>query len=514
LVGVVVVVSAGCGSRTQLRDGERTVDASPAAPFCTVVEDCPGFDDLCRLARCEDGRCIYGAPAQCNDGDPCTDDSCDSKSGECAFIAKTFDLDNDGFKGPLPGKSPTDPAACGDDCDDSSAAAFPGGGEICDGVDNDCNGVVDDGAQYVPRVSGPDAVRISRDGLDNASPGALATNGENFFVTYGGNEGGKGRLFGTFIDAEGKAVGTERRLTQIEPDAFDSRVAWTGDRFGVAWSDRRFDNYEVFFALFDRNGQKLNPGDVRISDTPQYSINETVAFTGAEFVMVWQEGQGRNGSFSLSGQRIALDGSRVDAPVTISTEGESPSAAVGRPGLGIAWGANNRIFFAPFDFALKPLRTPVELTRVGERGSYPDVVWNRDAFVVTWTNTTTDGKTSVSAAVLDGMGTVRQAGKTVSDSPRFARDGSVLPLGDRMLMVYSDTRDQNGGYELYTRMLTSTLDPLGNSARVTNGQGDSVFPRIAFGAGGQVGVIFRDDRLSKPNVYYTNLVCRAVTATP
>ena len=33
-----------------------------------------------------------------------------------------------------------------DDCDDSAAEAFPGGTEVCDDLDNDCNGVVDDDA--------------------------------------------------------------------------------------------------------------------------------------------------------------------------------------------------------------------------------------------------------------------------------------------------------------------------------------------------------------------------------
>ncbi|MFH1252959.1 MAG: putative metal-binding motif-containing protein [Candidatus Uhrbacteria bacterium] len=32
-----------------------------------------------------------------------------------------------------------------EDCDDASAAIHPGADEICDSLDNDCNGIVDDG---------------------------------------------------------------------------------------------------------------------------------------------------------------------------------------------------------------------------------------------------------------------------------------------------------------------------------------------------------------------------------
>jgi hypothetical protein len=35
------------------------------------------------------------------------------------------------------------------DCNDASNLAHPLGTEICDGLDNDCNGTVDEGSNYV-----------------------------------------------------------------------------------------------------------------------------------------------------------------------------------------------------------------------------------------------------------------------------------------------------------------------------------------------------------------------------
>ena len=43
------------------------------------------------------------------------------------------DADGDGF------------TECGGDCDDTATDVFPGGVEVCDGLDNDCDGLVDDG---------------------------------------------------------------------------------------------------------------------------------------------------------------------------------------------------------------------------------------------------------------------------------------------------------------------------------------------------------------------------------
>src|SRR5438552_767826 len=52
------------------------------------------------------------------------------------------DLDGDGFAVCSASCDPTG-QQCGD-CDDSHASVHPGAAEICDGLDNDCNGTVDD----------------------------------------------------------------------------------------------------------------------------------------------------------------------------------------------------------------------------------------------------------------------------------------------------------------------------------------------------------------------------------
>lgn len=53
----------------------------------------------------------------------------DCEEGESAL----YDVDGDGV------------TACGGDCDDGNASVLPGAAETCDGVDSDCDGIVDDG---------------------------------------------------------------------------------------------------------------------------------------------------------------------------------------------------------------------------------------------------------------------------------------------------------------------------------------------------------------------------------
>ncbi len=84
--------------------------------------------------------CTEGGGSVCSDGDPCTEDGVCDPSGACAFPA--VDRDGDGY---APGTCASGSAVRGGDCDDGEPAVHPGVSEQCDGIDNDCNGDLDDG---------------------------------------------------------------------------------------------------------------------------------------------------------------------------------------------------------------------------------------------------------------------------------------------------------------------------------------------------------------------------------
>jgi hypothetical protein len=83
-----------------------------AAPACATVDQCTAAwkDDACKVNI-----------------------KCEAASSVCTF--DLLDKDNDGHA----------PQVCGgDDCDDSNAAIHPGATETCNGVDDNCNGTVDE----------------------------------------------------------------------------------------------------------------------------------------------------------------------------------------------------------------------------------------------------------------------------------------------------------------------------------------------------------------------------------
>jgi hypothetical protein len=134
----ITLVSTTCGEpwwwpETVDPDGGQDADAEcqggcPAGGVC-VDGACV---DQCENVVCPEGTvCSEGA---CTTVDPCADVVCSNpgevcQGGEC--VQGALDSDADGF-------------VAADDCDDLDAERHPGADEQCNGLDDDCDGAVDE----------------------------------------------------------------------------------------------------------------------------------------------------------------------------------------------------------------------------------------------------------------------------------------------------------------------------------------------------------------------------------
>lgn len=506
-------MAPGCGGRTPLGWG-------PPQPECFVTSDCPGAADLCKPVYCDlalgakqgaprgGGICVELDVVECDDGDECTEDKCTPKTAECTHELKTLDKDKDGFRGPLPGFLPGTPGSCGDDCDDTSNLAYPGNMEVCDGVDNDCNLVIDDGAAYIPLLNNP--VRLSGD-IAPASPGGLAWSGSSYAAVYTGSADGFSMRL-SMLAPTGDPLGPEQPIVFQNGDNAGGPVVWVGDRYGVAWQDRRSGDYEVYFTLLDESGTKVL-ADRKLTDAPGFSINTTLTWTGSEFIAVWQDE--RDGIFDLWGQRLSLDGApqggNVKLTQAFSAPNEGPQVSAGLTTLGVAWSVGDPskrfVDFQLFHQDLTPIGMPMALTDGLTQAVYPTIVWNQDRYIVVWYDKTANPK-SIYGAVVDENAQVLVPPKALTQPGQFrSRYPTVKALGDRVLIVYADDRDQNDGYELYTLMLSQMLDPISQERRITFAKRDSIYPIAEFGPDGNLGILFRDDRENEQHVWFTRLGC-------
>lgn len=516
----VTIAVAGCGARTGLANGHRDggagddagdagFDAPVDAPECVTDTDCT-TEDLCAPVTCAAGRCVLAPGVTCDDGDECTADSCDPLTAACANTPVTFDQDGDGYRGPRSGFEPGAPGACGDDCDDTSPDAHPGGIEICDGVDNDCNGVIDDDARYEP--AGTDVQRVSSSAMKQAGVGGLVWNGSFYAATYSGQN----KSWTTLVQGlgpSGQSVWPETRITNSQNDTFTGPIVWTGATFGTAWEDRRSNDYEIYFNRLDANGKKLDQ-DLRISNAQGFSLHPSMIWTGQEFVLFWDDA--RNGDQKLYAQRISVDGQRIDDNLPVSQGGgELPVVASGEHRLGVAYNfggtLSHRIAFRTFDYDLTGGSDFLLVSGVG--GVEPSVAWVGDRFVIAWATRDDLPGDSIWAATVDENGKVLQPEQRVATGADFARSQSIVSLGDRLLLVWA--ADQGtGNYEIYSKMLSQDLTELTPRARITRHTSDSVYPIAVFGPDGDVGVFFNGLRTSNWQTYFTRLVCRAGVAPP
>jgi hypothetical protein len=144
-------ITSGCTGNNyyfdQDNDGYGTSD--PAYP---IIRDCSqktGYSLVNTDCNDFDATIHPGATEVCNG----KDDNCNGQIDE-GLATKVYCPDKDGDGHGVPGgvtEMGCTPMSgfgdCGGDCNDNNPAVYPGAPELCDGIDNNCNGNIDEGAR-------------------------------------------------------------------------------------------------------------------------------------------------------------------------------------------------------------------------------------------------------------------------------------------------------------------------------------------------------------------------------
>ena len=146
---------------------------NPGLGFVTLGGDCNDIDSLVNPSATEICDGID------NDCDGLVDDS-------LTFVTYYADADGDGFgigNGQSLCQNPGNGfVTVGGDCDDLDDQIYPGALEICDGIDNDCDGNTDDGLNFVTYYTDAD-----NDGFGAGNGQSLCQNPGNGFALVNGD---------------------------------------------------------------------------------------------------------------------------------------------------------------------------------------------------------------------------------------------------------------------------------------------------------------------------------------
>ncbi len=137
---------------------------------------------------------LTATTGDCNDNasnvNPGASEICDGQDNNCNTITDENvtnlyyrDLDGDGFGNPLNTQAgctaPTGYVANDDDCNDNNAAIKPGATELCDGVDNNCNGSTDEGCNPDYTITTTSNAIVITDITGNGETLAVSQSGGN-----------------------------------------------------------------------------------------------------------------------------------------------------------------------------------------------------------------------------------------------------------------------------------------------------------------------------------------------
>ena len=162
----------------------------------------------------------------------------------------------------------------GDDCDDRDPAVHPGAPEVCgDGVDNDCDGEVDETSLSCPGTMLNDVFCYSGCGDPD-----LKWTGTESLVAWSNPV-----LLLARVDAGGVDSGEDTRL-EIPDWPHLPGLAWTGSELGMTWHDSR-GSRDLHFGRFDRAGTSLAE-PVVLRDVQYFS---TLLWTCSAFGLAWAQ---------------------------------------------------------------------------------------------------------------------------------------------------------------------------------------------------------------------------------
>jgi hypothetical protein len=300
-------------------------------------------------------------------------------------------------------------------------------------------------------------VRIS-DAVTRETSPAIAWSGSEYGIVFEDEQSSRNEIWYTRVGGDGTELMSEVQVSTGNDGAWYPDIAWSGSEFGVAWHDRRDigTQREIYFNRVALDGTAMI-SDLRLSFSGDYAELATIAWTGTEYGITWEDTR-------TPGQDIYFI--RV-SPAGIAASSEIPLTDV------TSWYA-----------------------------SAPSVAWSGSQYGVAWGHpnpTTAD----IAFQVMDPDGTtpgsmmIWYAAQSQS-MPSLAWGPSIWGL------VWEDVRNPPD-WHIYFMALTPDGSRIGSEFDITSGTTASAQWSSVVWSGSEFGVVWHDDRDIDQQIYFTRV---------
>lgn len=267
-----------------------------------------------------------------------------------------------------------------------------------------------------------------------------------------------GRLYWQRLSPDGRPLTNPAQVATANLN-FSPGLVWNGNGYGIVWFNAGY----FWFAILDANGViQGSPTQVDVTPTPDASLyfwQAALAWSGSRYAVVWYDSR-----------NSGTTGTDVFATILTSS---GAVAVNGGPlqGLGLAVAAGNQL--------------------------QPCVAWSPNAgqFVVAWQDDSTTPST-IQTATLHPTTGVMSLPATVVTPPSGGAARPSLAYGNGYLVVaWQDSRDPDGGGEIYSTLLNSSGARYGwSDMRVSRDPAGSYNAAVAWRSSSEFFIFWNDAR--------------------
>lgn len=142
-------------------------------------------------------------------------------------------------------------------------------------------------------ISGSE-IRVTSAAGDSQRP-ILIWNGSSYGLAWHDNRSGRYQIYLALISQAGNKTSSDIQISQSPQDALYPSLAWAGDKWALAWQDKRDDNCDVFMTYASKTGSKLDTDhQISFSDTPNWQPGPCLVWNGTKCVLIYNENEGQD----------------------------------------------------------------------------------------------------------------------------------------------------------------------------------------------------------------------------